>query len=301
MQLDVNYLTQLLSSNDENSQQSQTNNSSNSERTFAEILQQNLSETADNTQVSAALDSVSESIENLGGLDKLVTLGALFNSAEQSLSQIQTSLLQTLQNQVLNKKSNSSFLETQSLETNSSESTSSSTETTESTSQLKDDYGSTQSISQKARDILNAPYSVHLPIEQQKAERLQRVADLNKAQTAESQSIESHNDLSEFFTSEHVDAISQFTLGEDGASVMDAADALNPLNHVPFVNDWLADETDHQVSGLSNILGSYLYAGPVGLGYSLLNGASQIVSEKSISQNLIDFAQNSFFSGVNEQ
>lgn len=52
--------------------------------------------------------------------------------------------------------------------------------------------------------------------------------------------------------------------GEDGAGIEDVVDALNPLNHIPFVNTLYEQATGHTASTASKLIGGALIGGPIG-------------------------------------
>lgn len=52
--------------------------------------------------------------------------------------------------------------------------------------------------------------------------------------------------------------------GEDGAGISDVVDAINPLNHIPFISTLYEQATGHTASNASKLIGGALLGGPIG-------------------------------------
>lgn len=52
--------------------------------------------------------------------------------------------------------------------------------------------------------------------------------------------------------------------GEDGLGITDVVDAINPLNHIPFISTLYQEATGTAVSSASRLVGGALLGGPIG-------------------------------------
>lgn len=86
-----------------------------------------------------------------------------------------------------------------------------------------------------------------------------------------------------------MDDFSNFSVGEDGLGLDDVFDTVNVLNHIPVIADIYQDVTDTVVDPIANVIGGYIYGGPLGLAYASVNLAFEAFTGKSIYDNVSDY------------
>lgn len=109
------------------------------------------------------------------------------------------------------------------------------------------------------------------------------------ATTTETSSTESSTDI--------FDSMATWTLGEDGFTLDDVFDSVNVLNHIPVVSDIYQASTGNTVDAGASLVGSFLFAGPLGVAYSVADMLVENYSGKSITDNVVDFGSTEWFSG----
>ncbi|MEG3765916.1 hypothetical protein [Alteromonas sp. 14N.309.X.WAT.G.H12] len=82
------------------------------------------------------------------------------------------------------------------------------------------------------------------------------------------------------------DAFKNYGFGSDGLGWTDGFDTVNLLNHIPIVSDVYQAATSTDISAVSDLAGSFLFAGPVGLAYSALDLGVKGMTGDSITGNL---------------
>lgn len=74
--------------------------------------------------------------------------------------------------------------------------------------------------------------------------------------------------------------------GEGGVDWNDGFDTVNLLHHIPLVSDFYQNVTSTDISAVSDLAGSFLYGGPMGLAYSVVNLGVKSMTGESITNNL---------------
>ncbi|MGM0906193.1 MAG: hypothetical protein ACQEVQ_06660 [Pseudomonadota bacterium] len=84
----------------------------------------------------------------------------------------------------------------------------------------------------------------------------------------------------------------RFLFGENGLDANDILESFNPLKNVPVISELYGNKDEREVGEFTNFLGSYLFAGNVGLAFSAADLISTKISGKTISGNIFDFTKN---------
>lgn len=80
---------------------------------------------------------------------------------------------------------------------------------------------------------------------------------------------------------------SEFSLfGADGFSFADIIDAINPLQHIPFVSTFYREATGDQIAAAPRIIGSSLFFGPFGFAGAMANVMVEENTGKDIGQHM---------------
>ncbi|MEP4889493.1 MAG: hypothetical protein ABJV04_05670 [Aliiglaciecola sp.] len=83
--------------------------------------------------------------------------------------------------------------------------------------------------------------------------------------------------------------ISNYVVGDDGLGMDDFFDTINILNHVPIVSDIYQNTSNTSVDPVSELLGGFVYGGPIGVAFAAADMAIESFSGKSIYNNVTDF------------
>jgi len=85
---------------------------------------------------------------------------------------------------------------------------------------------------------------------------------------------------------------------KDGIGLEDAFDTVNFLNHIPVVSSLYSDVTEQEdISTFAKLAGDYMYGGPVGLAFSVLDLAFESYTGTSISDAITEFDYSDFIFG----
>jgi hypothetical protein len=76
-------------------------------------------------------------------------------------------------------------------------------------------------------------------------------------------------------------------VGEDGLTWRDVVDAINPLEHIPFISTLFNEMMDHTPSPASQIAGGTLLGGPLGFLVGIANVAFQQQTGKGVGGTLL--------------
>ncbi|MBU2878401.1 hypothetical protein [Aliiglaciecola lipolytica] len=83
--------------------------------------------------------------------------------------------------------------------------------------------------------------------------------------------------------------ISNYVIGEDGLGMDDFFDTINILNHIPIVSDIYQNTSHTSVDPVSELLGGFVYGGPIGMAFAAADMAIESFSGKSIYNNVTDY------------
>jgi hypothetical protein len=75
--------------------------------------------------------------------------------------------------------------------------------------------------------------------------------------------------------------------GKDGATFGDLVDAINPLNHIPFVSGLFGEDGAPKVSPASKIIGGALLGGPVGLFAAVADAVFEEATGKGAAESMV--------------
>lgn len=81
--------------------------------------------------------------------------------------------------------------------------------------------------------------------------------------------------------------------GEDGFTLLDAIDVINPLQHLPLVGTLYRELTGDTIEPFSRVAGSTLYFGPLGTAVSGVNVAMEEFTGKDIGGHMVAFFKGS--------
>ena len=71
----------------------------------------------------------------------------------------------------------------------------------------------------------------------------------------------------------------------DSFGFADLIDVINPLQHIPIVNNIYRSLTGDTIGGFANVVGSTLFGGPIGGGVALANEIVKTDTGKSITEH----------------
>lgn len=80
----------------------------------------------------------------------------------------------------------------------------------------------------------------------------------------------------------------RFLFGKNGLDTKDLLEPFNPLNNIPIISDLYGDGRDTEIGAFSSFLGSYLFAGNIGLAFSAADMISTAVTGRNLSENILD-------------
>lgn len=112
-------------------------------------------------------------------------------------------------------------------------------------------------------------------------------ADNNTDATAQStEAITDVTATSDFLGS--IENLSNAFLGNGELGLNQVFDTVNVLNHIPIVADLYQETMATDVAPVAEVVGSFMYGGALGLGYSVANMAVENITGKSIYGNLVE-------------
>jgi hypothetical protein len=83
------------------------------------------------------------------------------------------------------------------------------------------------------------------------------------------------------------DAAEKGLFGADGLTVRDVVDAINPLNHIPFISNLFEEMTGHTASPAAKIAGGTLLGGPVGFLASVMGVVFEQETGKGVGEAMV--------------
>ncbi|MBN7820093.1 hypothetical protein [Bowmanella yangjiangensis] len=91
-----------------------------------------------------------------------------------------------------------------------------------------------------------------------------------------------------------VERAKTYSFGEDGFQADDVFDTLNMLHHIPLVSDVYQQVTEDSISAAASVVGSFIFAGPLGVAYSAADLIAKEVTGDSMFNNIVQFTQDVF-------
>jgi hypothetical protein len=78
---------------------------------------------------------------------------------------------------------------------------------------------------------------------------------------------------------------------EDGISLADVIDIINPLQHIPIVSSLYRHLTGDEINVAPRVMGDTLFFGPIGAAFSVLNVALSALTGKDVGEHVIAFLE----------